>query len=61
MQRPRVIENSALSAHLQVRLVRWPRAVGAPEDGPGERDTVDRRRRVTAVEPGAEVLYRRNP
>jgi hypothetical protein len=60
MQRPRVIEKSALSAHRQVDLVRWSlAAVGEPEDLPREERLGDPLRRVTRLQPVPGVRYRR--
>jgi hypothetical protein len=62
MQEARVVENCAVSAHLQVELVRWSlAAVGEPEDRVRKRDPGDPLRRVAKVEPVSEVLARRDP
>jgi hypothetical protein len=59
MQRPRVIENSALSAHRQVDLVRWSlAAVGEPDDLSREERPGDPLRRVAKLKPVPGVRYR---
>jgi hypothetical protein len=61
MQEARVVENSALSAHRQVELVRWSlAAVAEPEDRLRQQEPGDPLRRVAKLEPVSELLSRRD-